>query len=132
MKSINLTIAALLCALICAYAQRPPPAVPTYALTDIGLLPGFTDMGAYAINIHDDVVGAAYNQGPGVRHAFLYRGGRLIDLGTLVGATNDSYAVGINAEGGSSANLLTRPARMVSSTGTAVSRRSTFLTGQRI
>ena len=99
MKSINLTIAALLCALICAYAQRPPPAVPTYALTDIGLLPGFTDMGAYAINIHDDVVGAAYNQGPGVRHAFLYRGGRLIDLGTLVGATNDSYAVGINAEG---------------------------------
>lgn len=38
MKSINLTIAALLCALICAYAQRPPsasrikPAVPTYAL----------------------------------------------------------------------------------------------------
>jgi probable HAF family extracellular repeat protein len=95
MKSINLTIATLLCALICAKAQ----AVPTYALTDVGFLPGFTDMDAYAINIHQDVVGAAYNRDSGVRHGFLYRSGKLIDLGALVGATNDSYAVAINAEG---------------------------------
>ena len=105
MKSINLTIASLLCALTCANAQRPPSAslitraVPTYAVTDVGSLPGFTDMDAYAINIHHDVVGAASNRDSGVRHGFLYKSGKLIDLGALVGATNDSYAVGINAEG---------------------------------
>jgi probable HAF family extracellular repeat protein len=105
MNSINLTFAALLCAMTCVYGQRPlpaswpDPAVPTYALTDVGFLPGFTDLEAYAINIRHEVVGAAYNRGPGVRHAFLYRDGKLNDLGKLLGVTNDSYAVGINAEG---------------------------------
>jgi probable HAF family extracellular repeat protein len=105
MKYFNLAIAALLCGLICAHAQSPSlvscinRTVPTYALTDIGFLPGFAEMDPYAINIRHEVVGAAYNQDSGLRHGFLYRNGKLIDLGTLVGASYDSYAVGINAEG---------------------------------
>jgi probable HAF family extracellular repeat protein len=104
-KSFDLTIAVLICGLVCANAQRPSSgssinrAVPTYALTDIGFLPGFAEMDPYAINIRHEVVGAAYNQDSGLRHGFLYRDGKLIDLGKLVGASNDSYAVGINAEG---------------------------------
>jgi probable HAF family extracellular repeat protein len=60
--------------------------VPSYTVTDIGLLPGFTQMTGSAINIDGDIVGAAYTgldmNGNGLGgHGFLYHRGKLTDLG---------------------------------------------------
>jgi probable HAF family extracellular repeat protein len=60
--------------------------VPSYTVTDIGLLPGFTQMTGSAINIDGDVVGTAYtgfdvNGNLTGGHGFLYHGLKVIDLG---------------------------------------------------
>jgi probable HAF family extracellular repeat protein len=77
-------------------------------MTDLGTIPGFAGGRAVSINAEGSVVGFAVDPlpdglatpavGPPLeRHAWLYRAGELIDLGTL-GGTN-SAALGINADG---------------------------------
>lgn len=59
------------------------------------------DLGtAYAINNSGQVVGEGYPFSSfGTSHAWLYSGGGLTDLGTLLGSGNISAATGINEEG---------------------------------
>jgi len=77
--------------------------VPRYTVTDIGFLPGFTDMYPAAINIHGDVVGSAPvgGGGPGFPfgEVFLYSNGQLIIAGAYNPAFPDleNEATGINA-----------------------------------
>lgn len=66
-----------------------------YVVTDLGTLGGANGM-AYAINNHEQIVGAAQTA-MGTYHAFLFDGGRMIDLGTMGGS--NSWAYGINAMG---------------------------------
>lgn len=74
----------------------PRPA-PRYTVTDLGVLPGYGDSHANAVNSRGDVAGSV--SGPaGHDQACLYQGGKLISLGTLPGA-NGSWARGINAQG---------------------------------
>lgn len=104
MKRSILTILALATLAISVNAEGVPQQLadlqkqitPTYAVTDVGVLPGFTQMIPMAINIQGDVVGYAIGQLG--QHAFLYSDGKLIDLGMLIGPTESSWAVGINAE----------------------------------
>src|ERR1700758_5551725 len=60
--------------------------IPAYTVTDIGLLPGFTQMTGSGINIEGDIVGTAYtgfdvNGNLTGGHGFLYHGLKVIDLG---------------------------------------------------
>jgi probable HAF family extracellular repeat protein len=92
-----------------ASAGSPHAAAPKvtvqYTITNLGDL-GDTDptkaqSQAYAINIHNQVVGSATTANGNV-HAFLYSGGQMIDLGTLTtaaGSGAESWAYGINDQG---------------------------------
>jgi probable HAF family extracellular repeat protein len=72
-------------------------------MTDLGLLPGYKTGRAIRINNHGDAVGAMLDPiatpTPGSLggRAFLYRDGKLIDLGTLAGAS--SVGQGLNDAG---------------------------------
>ena len=67
----------------------------TYWVTDLGSLGGESSS-AYGINNNGEIVGDSWTTN-GVEHAFLYTGGRMVDLGTLSGrASDESHARGIN------------------------------------
>ena len=63
-------------------------AVPAYAITDLGTLGGRSSEAA-ALNLFGDVVGTA-DTPDGESHAFLYRDGTMVDLGTLPGGTSSA------------------------------------------
>jgi len=88
-----LTIAGLPAHSGLAIAQR---SAADYSIIDIGTLGGDSSEAA-ALNGLGDVVGVAATPA-GARHAFLRRGGDMIDLGTLPGGSA-SYATAINDRG---------------------------------
>ena len=59
----------------------------TYWVTDLGTLGGESSA-AYGINNNGEIVGESWTSND-VEHAFLYTGGRMIDLGTLSGRASD-------------------------------------------
>jgi probable HAF family extracellular repeat protein len=65
-----------------------------YSLVDLGTLGGSGSQ-AYALNLSGQVAGISDMPGNATQHAFLYSGGKMIDLGTLSGRTL-SCAYGIN------------------------------------
>lgn len=85
---------AILIAGIGPLAQQRP--LPTYRIVDLGTLGGESSEAA-GINLLGDVVGTALLAN-GKPHAFLYRAGRMVDLGTLTGGT-ESYATAIADNG---------------------------------
>jgi probable HAF family extracellular repeat protein len=86
--------AAVLVASVTLSAQRP--AVPRYSLSDLGTLGGATSEAA-GLNTLGDVVGWAATA-EGRIHAFLYRNGQMLDLGTLPGGS-ESFATAISDDG---------------------------------
>lgn len=85
-RSLICSTAAVLLGLACtARAQF-------YAVSDLGTLGGTNGM-AYAINNHEQIVGAAETP-IGNYHAFVFDSGQMMDLGTMGGS--DSWAYGIN------------------------------------
>jgi probable HAF family extracellular repeat protein len=75
-------------------AQRP--ATERYSITDLGTLGGAASE-ASGVNLVGEVVGMSTTAG-GLSHAFLYRNGRMSDLGTLTGGTT-SYGTAIADNG---------------------------------
>ncbi len=71
-------------------AQLEP--IGTYAIVDLGTLGG-TSSEASGVNLLGDVAGASMMVS-GRQHAFLFRGGRLMDLWTLIGGIS-SYATAV-------------------------------------
>lgn len=67
------------------------------ATTFLDVLPGYDYAETHGINTRGDIVGAGISKKPVkdglLAHAFLYRDGRLLDLGTLGGAYSRAYAV---------------------------------------
>jgi probable HAF family extracellular repeat protein len=72
---------------LAADAPRFKPFTPTYTLTDLGLLPGYTRGEALAINNRGDVIGDTISDLGKPNHAFLYDRGQLIDLVPSAGNT---------------------------------------------
>jgi probable HAF family extracellular repeat protein len=71
----------------------------SYALTDLGTLPGSTDSYAIALNDNGQVVGNTYNRQTGKDyHAFIWDGSSMQDLGVL-SEGDSSWAYGINNAG---------------------------------
>jgi len=79
----------------------PHPA-PRYAVTDLGVVPGYGGIEANAINSRGEVAGEATNYAvqtvPHNTRAYLYLGGKRTSLGVLPGASS-SRAQGINSQG---------------------------------
>src|SRR6266511_4065711 len=71
--------------LVPASARADSPAA--YTVIDLGMLPGDTYSLASGINERGDVVGSS-SLGDGTTHAFLWRRGRMVDLGALPGDDN--------------------------------------------
>jgi probable HAF family extracellular repeat protein len=69
---------------------------PRYSVTDLGTLGGPSSEAA-GVNNLGEVVGSSATAA-GVSHAFFYRNGRIVDLGTLPGGTS-SYGTAINDRG---------------------------------
>ena len=74
-------------------ARTHPLGEPAYAVTDLGTLGGDASE-ASSMNNLGEVAGWSATSG-GATHAFLHRGGALIDLGNLPGGT-DSRATAVN------------------------------------
>jgi uncharacterized membrane protein len=99
MKVKLLTTALVLLGCIEAYAVSPP--APSYSLTDIGVLPGFTTTQGNSINALGQVAGSCYTYSPnGIssQHAFVYRRGKLIDFGALYNPGVRTIATFVNSE----------------------------------
>ena len=100
MKAKLLTTALVLLGCIEAYAVSPP--APSYSLTDIGVLPGFTGTWGSSINVLGQVAGYCYANSPNgtfSQHAFIYRGGKLIDFGSLYNPDIRTTATFVNIQG---------------------------------
>jgi probable HAF family extracellular repeat protein len=100
MKAKLLTTALVLLGCIEAYAVSPPP--PSYSLTDIGVLPGFTGTRGSSINVLGQVAGYCYTNSPNgtfSQHAFVYREGKLIDFGSLYNPDIRTIATFVNIQG---------------------------------
>jgi len=93
LQIVALSLAALL-ALGLSGVLTPRPA-PRYTVTDLGVLPGYAESSASAINSRGEV---AVTVSGATTRAAIFRGGRLTDLGVLpVGS--DSKARGMNSAG---------------------------------
>jgi probable HAF family extracellular repeat protein len=87
-----------------AYAVSPP--LPSYTVTDIGVLPGYRSIQGSSINILGQVTGTCFDVSR-FSHAFLYKGTTIIDIGDLylknpgsfASAEKDSFGLFINIEG---------------------------------
>jgi len=80
-------------AAMCGWSEA---SAPRYRIVDLGTLGGPTST-AQAINVHGQVAGWS-DTADGNRHAFLYSGSVMQDLGTLTGGS-DSYATALNDNG---------------------------------
>jgi hypothetical protein len=96
----QLTTALVLLGCIEAYAVSPP--APSYSLTDIGVLPGFTATQGSSTNALGQVAGYCYTNSPNVtspQFAFVYREGKLIDFGSLYNPDIRTIATFVNIQG---------------------------------
>jgi probable HAF family extracellular repeat protein len=81
-----------------AYAVSPP--APTYTVTDIGVLPGFDECRGNTIDASGNVVGYCFKFGSAaVQHAFVYRDGKLVDLGAIFNPALATEALYTNIRG---------------------------------
>jgi probable HAF family extracellular repeat protein len=84
MNPRNTLLTAALSLIMSALAAQAAPAPPAYTATTIPLLPGYNVMKLTALNNKGEVVGVASNTtGSPAAHAFLYREGKVRDLGAL-------------------------------------------------
>ena len=75
-----------------------PRPIPRYAVTDLGVLPGYASSRANAVNSRGGVVGSIDPLGGDDARAYLYQNGRMTSLGALPGGSR-SDARGINSRG---------------------------------
>ncbi len=80
----------------CRDCPARPAAAPVYRIVDLGTLGGDSSEAA-GINLFGDVVGTSALAN-GKPHAFLYRAGRMVDLGTLTGGS-ENYGTAIADSG---------------------------------
>jgi hypothetical protein len=74
---------------------------PKYSVTDVGTLPGYLSTAGNSIDALGEVAGncSGSENGTAVPHAFVYRGGKLIDFGALYNPTLQTKAYFTNTKG---------------------------------
>lgn len=97
MKPVSAFLRSALCAASLATVGLSAQAATTYKLTDLGTLGGSESAGQ-GINNAGQVTGHASLSGNAGTHAFMYSGGTMTDLGTLLGGFY-SVGYGINDAG---------------------------------
>lgn len=83
------------------------PAAPRYTITDLGVLPGDTKSGAFAINAQGGICG--YTQAVGKRACVFQNGAIAVTIGPLP-RTAESLARGISTQGAVTGDFGTAPA----------------------
>ena len=84
-----------------AGVARPARADIVYTLMDLGTLGGTSSYG-FGVNDAGQVVGSLYNSLTGGGHAFLYSGGQMLDLNSLIAPSSGfalQWATGISDTG---------------------------------
>jgi hypothetical protein len=93
-------LAAALAFLGCLQAYAVTPPAPSFAVTDIGVLPGFDECRGNSIDASGNVVGYCFKFGSAaVQHAFVYRAGKLVDLGAIFNPALATEALYTNVRG---------------------------------
>lgn len=85
------------------WAIACPAAAPTYTLTQLGILPGYTESEAVAVNNAGQVAGRLTDSN-GKYHAFIYSGGTMTVIGLPSGFV-ESTVLGINNSGQIAGNM---------------------------
>lgn len=91
LRALSVALAIACGGLLPAQAQTFSPTPPRYLVVDLGTLGGSFSL-AYSINDKGQISGTSTLAGDTAQHAFLFKEGTMVDVGTLGGPNSESFS----------------------------------------